>query len=452
MNNKDIEWRKGKLEQMREDLESGQLNAMRELIPNEVIEEICETCGYDFRMRLLTPLVTIFQMIQTGLSRDGSFQSAWHLNGQAGQSGSLAKARKRLPMEVWVELHKWVMKQLDEETTAKDLWRGHRMIGVDGTCVSMSDETLLAEEFGRCITGNKSLSRFPFSRMVLAFNLKTFVTVSRGVGSYRTSEKALPRSFLGELKAGDVLILDRQFSGANLYWEYQQAGLGFITRVNQTLKLERLKVLHVFDSGDWIVEMPILKQHRRKNAALPESLRVRLLKTSARRNGKKETFWLVSSLLDAHRYPAIEICQWYKKRWKVETLIEESKVWLGVDILRSKTPEGIYKELYARIMGMNLIHWLILRASQKHQQPRERISVSATLRLAVAYSLKMSTASVWQLPYLYEQLLQRIAFSRIPYRPDRLEPRMQKREHKNYPKLKISRSEWKTIHFSNIAA
>ena len=124
MNNRDIEWRKGKLEQMRIDLESGQLNAIREMIPNEVIEGICEECGYDFRARLLTPLVTIFQMIQAGLSRDGSFQSAWHLNGQTGKSGSLAKARKRLPLKIWTELHEWMMAQLRLETTAADLWRG----------------------------------------------------------------------------------------------------------------------------------------------------------------------------------------------------------------------------------------------------------------------------------------------------------------------------------------
>ncbi|MEW6621347.1 MAG: hypothetical protein AB1422_18785 [bacterium] len=35
----------------------------------------------------------------------------------------------------------------------------------------------------------------------------------------------------------------------------------------------------------------------------------------------------------------------YKKRWKMEGLIEEIKIWLGADVLRSKTKEGIYKEM-----------------------------------------------------------------------------------------------------------
>lgn len=61
MNNRDIEWRRKKLEQFRESLESGQMNAVREILPDRVIE----------------------------------------------QSGSLAKARKRLPLEVWEHLHSW---------------------------------------------------------------------------------------------------------------------------------------------------------------------------------------------------------------------------------------------------------------------------------------------------------------------------------------------------------
>ena len=100
----------------------------------------------------------------------------------------------------------------------------------------------------------------------------------------------------------------------------------------------------------------------------------------------------------------------------------------------------------SRITGLNLIHWLILKAAQKHGQEVKRLSVSATLRLAASYSLKMSTAPAWQLPLLYEQMLKHIAASKIPYRPNRIEPRLKKREEKNYPRLKISRTEWRVMH------
>ena len=170
------------------------------------------------------------------------------------------------------------------------------------------------------------------------------------------------------------------------------------------------------------------------------------IQTVIKSEGKKETVWLVTSLLEDSEYSAEEIRGWFKKRWKVETLIEELKIWLSADVLRSKTAEGIREELYARVIALNLIHWLILRAAKQYHREVERISVSATIRLTASYSLKMSAAPVWQLPSLYEDLLRHIAFSIVPYRPNRLEPRMQKREPRNYPKLKISRAEWRRIY------
>jgi hypothetical protein len=170
-----------------------------------------------------------------------------------------------------------------------------------------------------------------------------------------------------------------------------------------------------------------------------------VIKTRAKIRGRREEFWIATSLLDPLKYPAEEIQGWLKKRWKVEGLIEELKIWLGADVLRSKTVEGIFKELTARVIGLNLIHWLILKASAKHHKNPERLSVAAALRLTAAQSLKMSTAPAWQLPILFEELLDHIACSGVPYRPNRIEPRMIKRETKDYSALKISRAEWRFL-------
>ena len=445
MNNRNIELRRKKLEQFREQLESGQMNAVREMLPNGVIEQICEDCQYYFRTRLLTPLVTVFHMISAGISREGSFRSAWQLNGQAEQSGSLAKARKRLPLEVWERLHGWMMKEVENEDLAKVQWRGHRVIGLDGTCVSMSDTPELFECFGRR-KGNYGFARFPLARMVVVFNLQTMILLGHEVGGYATGEISLLRRHLPKFRRGDVLVMDRYYGGANLYAEYQRTGLEFINRIRQNLRVERLKIIRTLDCGDLIVEMPVNYRHRCQDCTLPKTVQVRIIHTQAKVRGQRETFWIVTSLLDPEQYPAQEIQAWYKKRWKVEGLIEELKVWLGADVLRSKTGEGVLKELYARIIGLNLIHWLILKAGKKHGKSPERLSVSATLRLTAAQSLKMSTAPAWHLPELFEQLLDRIASSTVPYRPDRIEPRMIRRDTKHYPALKITRTEWRALY------
>ncbi len=290
------------------------------------------------------------------------------------------------------------------------------------------------------------MSRFPNARVVVAFNLETLVSVGHRAGKCRRSEKELSRELIKDLKAGDVLVFDRLYSGANLYVEYQRAGIEFIGQVHACLKVERLKVVETFGPGDLLVEMRIDPHCLRQDRSLPKTIQVRVIKTRKKVEGKSEDFWIATSLVDHVKYSKQEVQAWQKKRWKIETLIEEMKIWLGADVLRSKSVEGIYKELYARVLGLNLINWLILKAAKKHAQKVKRLSVSAALRLAAAYSLKMSVASGWRLPLLYEQMLGHIAMSIVPDRPHRLEPRMKKREPRNYPKLKISRIEWRTMH------
>jgi hypothetical protein len=436
--------RKKNLKEVRRRLESSQLNAVRELLPDSTIKGICEEYGYYFRTRLLTPFVTIFHMVAAAISREGSFQSAWHNIGETGRSDSLSRARKRLPLEVWEGLAQWIADQIDDEFKQQGLWRGHRVIGIDGTCVSMSDEEELENVFGKS-GSRQGRSRFPIVRVVFAVVLNTMVTIGHKVGSYRTSENSLFTEIIKKLSPGDLIIGDRRYAGAKLYVEYMHAGIEFITKAHQRLKVELLKKVDVLGNDDFIVQLPIPDMYRRKEHTLPQSIDVRVIKVKARVRGQKETFWLVTSLLYAKRYPAEEIIILYKKRWKIEELIKEIKIWLGADVLRSKTEEGIYKELYARVIAGNLIHWLMLKATKKNRKDMERISFSATVRLTASYSLKMSVAPFWMLPLLYDDLLERIANSKVACRPGRIEPRLKKRDQKHYGLLKISRKEWKAI-------
>ena len=443
-NKHNIDKRRRKLKGIREKLESTQLNGVRELLTDRAIKQICNECKYYFRSRLLTPLVTIFHMLGAAISREGSFQSAWHNIGETGRSTALSKARKRLPLKIWERLGQWVIDQIEDEFRKKSLWRGHRVIGIDGSGISMGDEEELESVFGKS-NSKHGKSRFPIASVVFAFMLNTMTVVGHKIGSYKTSENTLFSKLISQLLHGDLIVGDRRYAGAKLYVDYIRAGIEFITRAHQRLKIELLKVVEELGKNDFIVELPIPPLYCRKDSTLPRSIRVRVIKAEVRTRGKKEILWLITSLLDAKKYPAQEIKLLYKKRWKVEGLIEELKIWLSADVLRSKTEEGIYKEMYARIIAFNLIHWLILKAAKKHLKDPERISVSATLRLTTTYSLKMSMSPFWMLPSLYEDLLEKVAYSKVPYRPDRLEPRMKRRDQKHYSILKISRMEWRNI-------
>ena len=443
-NSMSIAKQKKKLEEKRKEIEETQLNGLRELLTNEVVIKLCLDCGYLFRKRLLTPVAIVFHTIGAAISRDGSFQSAWHNAGQTGRADVLAKGRKRLPLKLWNRIFEWVCGQIDTEFESKNTWKGHRVIGIDGTCVSMSDNKKLEAAFGRANSTFEE-SRFPIARVVFAFSLTTLTCLRYSMGPYRTSESALLSSMMERFKRGDILVGDKGYAGANYYASYMQRGLEFITPAHHALNIDKLSIVKTLGRNDSLVTLSIGRSHRKKDPLLPRSISIRIIKISVKKRGKTSKFWIVTSLLDVKKYSADEIKNLYKKRWKVETFIEEIKLWLGADILRSKGANEIKKELCARIITFNLIRWLMLKAARKHNKTADKLSVSSALRLIASFSLKMGAAPFWKIIPLYAELLKKIASSEIPYRPDRMEPRAVRRNKKRYNRLKISREEWRKI-------
>lgn len=442
------------LEDIRHELEQRSFNSIRRILPDSAVRDICREIGYLFRHRVLTPLVTILHMLATAIWREDSFQAAWqiqwsnmvghlpHSAGQSPNSGSLAKARARLPMQLFEKLFAWVAKQAQSLSAGLETWRGHRVVLIDGTGVSMPDTPALTEAFGKHRTKH-GLSRFPVARLVTVALANTFTLIDYRLSRLTTGETTLMREMLASLAPGDLLLGDRHFAGANLYVAYQAHGLEFLTRAHQRLHVEKLKPLKRYGPHDWVSDLPIGSAHRRDDPSLPQTITVRFIKTRLRVRGRFEWAWLVTSLLDPSAYPAEEVVALYARRWRIETLIEEVKLGFGADVLRSETPEGIRKELAARLTALNIVRSIILEAAIKHDVDPVRISFSNAVRTVLAFAAQLATHAVVTLPRRYEAMLTEIASNIVPHRPYRLEPRAVKREKKHYSKLKIPRAQWR---------
>jgi len=160
------------LEHVRDQLRGNHLSAVRELLSDSVVFRACAEIGLRFRKRVLTPVITVLHMIATSLCScaghrcDGSFRASWNLFGcESVSTAALSHARGRLPEELWQRLHGYVSALAAEASTPWSVWRGHRVVDIDGTCVSTEDNPELREEFGV----NKSRSgptRYPLARMV----------------------------------------------------------------------------------------------------------------------------------------------------------------------------------------------------------------------------------------------------------------------------------------------
>jgi len=435
-------------------MEQVAFNSIRKVLPDREIHKICKDIGYKYRDRMITPIIIVLHMIMSAIWPEESFNASWQvlwatlvsrfasLNGKSPSRGTVSNARARLSFEFWNRLFKFISEQAQGLSEQYDKWRGHRVVLADGTCVSMSDKDELFEEFG-ANTGCRGKGKYPLARLVALCLANTMTVLDYALGRYDQDENALLRPLLKNLRKGDLLIADRHFAAAHFYWYYNSIGLEFLTRVHQCLKISRIKRIESYGADDFLGCLKINKNYRRKNSDLPAKVSVRFIKAVMRVRGQRKTVWFVTSLLDNREYPADEIVELYAKRWRIETLFKQVKVNFSADVLRSQTPAGIRKEIAARLVAINIVRTIMLEAAIERNVDHKRLSFVYAVRAVISFSPAFASESVWKLLPIYKAMLSEIASQLVPERPGRNEPRMVTRERKRYPKLKVTREQWR---------
>lgn len=441
-------------EKISQKLEQVTFNAVRKILPDHSIMQACKSIGYTYRERKITPVVTVLHMIMAAIWPEDSFNASWQvvwanfaswfpsLAGQCPARTNVAQARARLPIELWRRLFDWVSLQSQRLSGQYDKWKGHRVVLADGTCVSMSDKPELFKVFGTN-DGYHGKGKYPLARLVTLCLANTMTVINYAIGRYNKAESTMLFSILGSLQKGDLLVADRHFAAAHFYWYYQQRGFEFLTRAHQCLKVSRIKRIHSYSRDDFIGSVNIGKSYRLKNPRLPAHVIVRFIKATVRIRGQRKEIWFATSLLDNRKYPAKAVVELYGKRWRIETLFREVKVHFSSDVLRSQRPDGVRKEIIARLTAINVVRTIMLEASIEHKVDPQRISFVGALRAIISFSPALASSSFWLLPRIYRAMLTEIASAIVPERPGRIEPRMVRREWQHYPSMKITRAQWR---------
>jgi hypothetical protein len=435
-------------------LESLTFNSIRKVLPDKTILDACHEVDYNYRNRLISPVVTVLHMILAGIWPEDSFTASWQLlwasfaanfpsmAGQSPSGGTVSNARKRLPLETWHKIVAWLSKQGQAYSEKMDKWRGHRVVSVDGTCMTVSNTKELCDTFGLS-KGNNGPRLYPLVRMVCLSVVETMMVISYKLGSYKTDENALLKPMLKMLRKGDLLLADRHYAGSNLYWSYLENGLEYLTWAHQRLIVSRLKRLWSYGANDFVARVNIGDVYQRRSPEMPKYIMARFIHVEARVRGKHQHIWLVTSLLD-DKYPADEIAGLYLKRWRIETLFRQFKTELSADILRSKSSVAIYKEVAARICAINIVGTIMLEAAIANNVDVTRISFIHTIRAIIAFAPALAMRPAEQLPTIFRAMLCEIAAHLVPLRQGRLEPRRIAHNPKGYPLLKTTRTQWRT--------
>jgi len=399
------------------------------------------------RRRVFTPVVTFWnflaQTLSPGQACRETVQRVQAARGRRGQStissatGAYCRARHKLPIPVLASLWSSMASALDNRMPTTRLWLGLRVAVLDGSTLSMPDTPENQAEWPQSST-QKPGCGFPVMRLLAVFSLASGALHAIAIGSLHNAEHALLQnpSVKTALAQFDVALGDRIFGSFVTFWQLISNGRHGVFRMHQGRIIDWRKGKCLGPNDRVMTWIKPLKHSWAGLNPLPEFITVRVLRfTIAAPGFRTRVVVLVTDLLDPIRYPAHALAELYLERWRVELFLRDIKITLGMDILRCLTPPMILRELHMHLIAYNAIRSLMAEAADRAPTPLDRISFKGTCDAIRQWAPDLA-ATALAAPSRYAKLLclffRTIAGSRVPWRPDRSEPRAVKRRPKNY--------------------
>jgi hypothetical protein len=178
-------------------------------------------------------------------------------------------------------------------------------------------------------------------------------------------------------------------------------------------------------------------------AEMPDTIRMREIRRRVDEPGYRvKELVIATTLLDAKDYEADEVVTLYSKRWHVELDIRSLKTTLGMNELRCKTPFMLEKEIWAHILGCNLVRKVMAQVAAEMGVTPRSISFKAT-RQAILGGWQQATQLQGTPEYVQVQkaMLRVLRKQKVGHRPGRCEPRAVKVRPKSHKYLTEPRGE-----------
>ncbi len=373
-------------------------------------------------------------------------QMIFCLHGKSIDEGTspYCQSRSKIPL---VLLHKLVASSAQAArklVPASTLLQGRPLKAIDGSSLRMADTQKNQQHFPQPHSQHPGAG-FPVMKIVALFCVASGSLLACATGHRFQSEVSLAAQLFASLIRRDVLVSDRGFGSFVVAALLQILGVDLIARVSTRIrridfrKGRRLcskDALFVWNKGKIRSPWMPLEQW----LGLPQSLTIRVLRVRVSLPGLRvQTITLMTTLLDPKLYPAKEIAEAYRLRWRQEMCFDDLKTTLQMAHLKSKTPLMAQKELCMFLIAHNLLRSLMVQAATQAQIKIEQISFKGTLDAFRQCSQGMAQAkSKTKREALWQEFKRILAADSLPFRPGRREPKAVKRIIK-YPKLNCHR-------------
>jgi hypothetical protein len=433
------------------------------LVTEAEVDAACQAADYSSPAKLYTPVTTLLTFLAQVLGADGSCQQA--VNGliaertTANQSkcsadtGGYCKARKRLPEEVFSKLMRDAGAKVERQarqtsaTEQTKLSLGGRPVRVvDGSTDKIADTEANRAEYP-LMRGLEPGLHYPIVRFLVIFSLAVGTVLDAAIRPYQgkgTGETAMLRELAHVFEPDDVLLGDRCFAG---YWDiafWLKRGVDVVSRLPASRPFDHRRARRL-GPHDYLMTWHKTQRPAWVEAAAagdyPDTILIRVIKVKVQTPGfRVKQLWVITTLIDAEKYPAAEIADLYRRRWQAELNIRSLKTHLGMEMLRCKTPEMVRKEFATYLLAYNCVRRLAYEAAVAHDLQPHEISFKHTLQSANEFFRRFHQCdfSTW-----LTNFLSTLAQVRVANRPNRIEPYTIKTRPKDFPPTTEPRAEYK---------
>ncbi|KAA2248886.1 IS4 family transposase [Solihabitans fulvus] len=329
----------------------GHLGELTQHLPFDMVDEaLTATRATQTRLRDLPSRVVVYLLLAACLFSEVGYPQVWRklAAGLAGiptatpTPSALAQARRRVgtaPLHWLFDLLRGPAATIRQPGTR---WRGLLVCAIDGTTLTVPDNPRILTRLTKQ-NGNHGGTGYPQTRLVALLACGTRTLIDAVFGPTTTGETTYTPQLLRSLRAGMILLADRNFAAKALLADIATTGAHVLVRLKNS---RTTPILTRYPDGSYL--------------SVLGGLRVRVIDaeitittTAGRHTG---TYRLATTLLDPHRHPASELITLYHQRWEIETAYLELKSSiLGGRVLRARTPDGVEQEVYALLVTYQLL-------------------------------------------------------------------------------------------------
>lgn len=347
-------------------------------------------------------------------------------------NGALPKARARVGAAPLRTLFTTCAQAWAREHARSDAWRGLGVFAIDGTTLRVPDTADNVEAFQLPKTG-RGRSGYPQTRVVALVAARSHLVMAAEMGPFAgkgAGENSLAEPLWAQVPDHSVLLADRNFIAYQCLHRFRTTGLEryWLLRMKKNQKFSAETVL---GDGDELGTVSIGRHLRRHDATLPLTMPVRVIQYELDGGSQR----LMTSLLDADRWPAEAVIALYHERWEIELAYGELKTHLMErrEALRSKSPEGVRQEVWGVLLAYNLIRHRMALVARKLKAQGRAMSFTYSLRLIRAFLIAMAwEGSPANLPRHLETLDRELESGLLP-------ARRPNRRYQRWVKIKMSK-------------